>query len=140
LLQDNRGPGGTKNWKEVQENEMNGKVKTRSDVGIVDINQPFFTLEQAWVIKGAVYAWNTFRQNHFIQPKGGLFDGYVGGVGIFTKETIREWLHLMDEEMEAYNLKWKTGAKPKIRIKRGRQFNEDTSQLPGERYRKTAMQ
>lgn len=115
--------------------QQNRKIKTRSDVGIVDINQPFFTLEQAWVIKGAVCAWNTFRQNHFIHPKGGFFDGYVGGVGVFTNETIREWLPLMDDAMEAYNLKWKTGAKPKIRIKIGRQVNQGTSQLPGTRKR-----
>jgi hypothetical protein len=99
------------------------RIKTRTDVGPVDINQPFFNLEQAWVIKGAVCAWNTFRQVRFIQPRGGFFDGFIGGIGVFTNETIREWLNLTDEDMEAYNEKYKTGAKPVSRIKKGKRIN-----------------
>ena len=90
-----------------------------NDVQEVRIIQPFFTLRQAWVIKGCVCAWNTFRVTRFIQPKGGLYDGYVGGRGVFTNETIREWVVLMDHQMDAYNRKYKTGAKPKNRIKVG---------------------
>jgi hypothetical protein len=84
------------------------------------INQPYFNLLQEWIIKGCVCAWNNFKRNRFIQPKGGFFDGYIGGKGVFTNETIREWLPLMDEDMEAYHQKYCTGAKPKSRIKKGR--------------------
>jgi len=88
----------------------------------VNINQPFFNLRQAWIIKGAVCAWNTFKQVRYIQPKGGFYDDYIGGKGIFYNETIREWLPLTDEDMEAYNKKYKTGAKPRNEIKVGRKL------------------
>jgi len=79
----------------------------------VRIDQPFFTLKQAWIIKGCVCAWNTFCRNRYIQPKGGFFEKKVGGRGVFTNKTILEWLYLTDEDMEAYNRKYKTGAKPR---------------------------
>lgn len=90
---------------------------------LVKIDQPFFNLRQAWIIKGAVCAWGSFQRNRYIQPKGGHFDGFIGGRGVFTNETIREWLPLMDEDMEAYNRKYKTGAAPRSRIREGRSLN-----------------
>jgi len=88
----------------------------------VRIDQPFFNLRQAWQIKGACCAWNTFEQNYYIQPKGGFPDGYIGGRGVFKKETIDEWLPLLDEDMEAYHKKYGTGARPRNRIKKGRRL------------------
>jgi len=88
----------------------------------VRIDQPFFNLKQAWRIKGSVCAWVTFQHNRFIQPRGGFPDGYFGGRGVFKNETIMEWLPLMDQDMEAYNRKYRTGAKPINRIKKGIQL------------------
>jgi hypothetical protein len=78
----------------------------------VNINQPLFNLRQAWIIKGCVCAWNTFKHTRYIQPKGGIEDGKFGGIKVFTNETIMEWLSLMDKDLEAYHRKHKTGAKP----------------------------
>jgi len=89
----------------------------------VSISQPFFNLNQAWIVKGCVCAWNTFYCNRYIQPKGGLFDDYIGGVGVFTNETIMEWLPLTDRDMETYNRKYCTGAKSRNRIKEGYRLN-----------------
>jgi hypothetical protein len=100
------------------------EIRPVAGISFVNIEQPFFNLEQAWIIKGCVCAWNTFCRNRFIQPKGGFFDGYVGGRGVFKNETIREWLPLMDEDMEDYNRKYKTGAKSHNRIKKGRLLAE----------------
>jgi len=88
----------------------------------VNINQPFFNLNQAWIAKGCVCAWNTFYCNRYIQPKGGHYDDYVGGVGVFTNKTIMEWLPLADKDMEAYNRKYRTGATPRNKIKKGRRL------------------
>jgi len=98
------------------------KLRIETERIHVSINQPFFNLHQAWVIKGCVCAWNTFSQTRYIQPKGGFYDGYIGGKGVFSNETIREWLPLMDEDMEAYNRKYKTGAKYRNKIKVGRRL------------------
>jgi hypothetical protein len=91
------------------------KILEKPESALVNINQPFFNLWQAWIIKGAVCAWNTFCQTRYIQPKGGFYDDTVGGVGVFYNETIREWLFLSDKDMEAYNRKYKTGAKPRTK-------------------------
>ena len=91
----------------------------------VRIDQPLFNLKQAWILKGCVCAWITFQHSRFIQPKGGFPDGYVGGRGVFTNETIREWLPLMDQDMEAYHRKYKTGATPISKIKKGKLNNEN---------------
>jgi hypothetical protein len=96
------------------------RKKVSADSYPVRIDQPFFNLKQAWIIKGCVCAWNTFYVTRYCQPKGGFFDGYIGGKGVFTNETIREWMSLMDEDMEAYNRKYKTGAKARSTIKKGR--------------------
>ena len=92
----------------------------------VNMNQPFFNLRQAWIIKGCLCKWNGFCRYRYIQPKGGFYDGYVGGKGVFTNETVMEWLYLMDEDMEAYNRKYKTGAKARSKIKKGRRLEEST--------------
>ena len=88
----------------------------------VSPNQPFFNLYQAWAIKGGVCPWEGFRRYPFVQPKGGHYDGYISGKGVFKNETIMEWLYLMDEDMEAYNRKYKTGAKARSTIKKGRRL------------------
>jgi hypothetical protein len=92
---------------------MGQSMKIDADSFPVRIDQPFFTMKQAWIIKGCVCAWGSFRRYRYIQPKGGLFDGEIGGVGVFTNETVMEWLHLMDKDMDVYNRKYKTGAKPR---------------------------
>jgi hypothetical protein len=93
------------------------KAKPEADYP-VNLTQPFYNLRQAWILKGCVCAWNTFEQNRFIQPKGGHFDGTVGGRGIFTNETIMEWLPLMDQDMEIYNRRYKTGAISRNTVKK----------------------
>ena len=83
-------------------------------------------MRQAWIIKGCVCAWNNFCRYRYIQPKGGHFDGVGGGRGVFRNEPGREGLHLMDEDMEEYNRKYKTGAKARGRIRKG--MRPDTEQ------------
>ncbi|MDR0290424.1 MAG: hypothetical protein LBI06_05760 [Treponema sp.] len=90
----------------------------------VSRDQPFFTLRQSWIIKGAIGSFSTFRRNRFLQPMGGHFDDFLGGIGVFTNETIREWIYLGDKEMEAYHRKYRTGAQPRSAIKEGRRFEE----------------
>jgi hypothetical protein len=85
----------------------------------VKIDQPFFNLWQAWAVKGGVCPWEGFRRYPYIQPKGGHYDGYIGGKGVFTNETIREWMYLTDEDMGEYHRKYQTGAKPRSEIKKG---------------------
>jgi len=84
----------------------------------VSFTQPFYTLKQAWIIKGCCCAWNTFEQNNYFQPKGGFPDGTIGGVRVFDNKTILEWLYLTDQQMEAYHRKYKTGASAKNTIKK----------------------
>jgi len=87
------------------------KVETKSDENIpVRIDQPFFTLYQAWLIKGAIGKWDGFRRYRYIQPKGGLYDDTIAGKGVFTNATIKEWLLITDKDVEAYNRKHNTGA------------------------------
>lgn len=83
-----------------------------------NINQPFFNLRQAWIIKGMCCAWGNFSRYRYIQPLGGLYEGRMGGKGVFTNATIKEWLTLTDEDMAEYHRKHKTGAKPRgIKLK-----------------------
>jgi len=81
-------------------------------------DQPFYTLRQAWILKGRCCAWNTFEQSSFLQPKGGFPDGTVGGVRVFDNKTVSEWLYLTDQELEAYHRKYKTGARAKNEVKK----------------------
>jgi hypothetical protein len=85
----------------------------------IELKQQFYNLRDAWAVKGGC-AWNTFRCSRFLQPKGGHYDGYYGGRGVFSAETIREWLPLADSDLEAYHDKYLTGAKPANRIKTAR--------------------
>jgi len=87
------------------------------------MDQPHYNLKQAWRLKGACCPWEGFRRYPYIQPKAGFPDGFIGGKGVFTNETIKEWLPLLDEDMEAYNRKYRTGAKPRSKIKKGRRLN-----------------
>ena len=98
------------------------KAKTKPETVLVSMHQPFYNLYQAWLLKGGVCPWESFRRYPYIQPKGGHYDDYIGGKGIFTNETVMEWLLLVDYEMEAYNRKYKTGAKARSKIKRGRRL------------------
>ena len=101
--------------------------KPKTDENIpVRIDQPFFNLRQAWIIKGCLCPWECLRRYRYIQPRGGLYEGYSGGKGVFTNETVMEWLPLLDEHMEAYNRKYQSGAKARSKIKAGRK------QLPGQ--------
>ena len=85
----------------------------------VSMEQPLFSLYQAWIVKGCVQSWDSFRRYRYIQPKGGLFDDTYGGRGVFKNETIREWLPLTDKDMAEYNRKHRTGAKPRGFAKKG---------------------
>jgi len=71
-------------------------------------DKPFYTLREAWELKGSIGSYDTFRRYRYIQPKS---DFKIGGIRVFTKETIIEWITLTDADMEAYNRKYKTGAK-----------------------------
>ena len=104
---------------------MKPKKNDNADNYPVRIEQPFFNLKQAWILKGCLCPWECFRRYPFVQPKGGLYDGYVAGKGVFTNETIMEWLPLLDEHMEAYNRKYKTGAKARSKIKKGVRLEAD---------------
>jgi hypothetical protein len=101
---------------------MEQKKRTVSEKNVeannipVKIDQPFFNLRQSWVIKGACSSFSAFRRTRWFQPKGGHEDGKIGGIKVFTNETIREWLPLTDEKLEEYHRKYKTGAKPRAKI------------------------
>jgi hypothetical protein len=82
----------------------------------IELTQQFYNLRQAWELKGGC-AWGTFRTLRYYQPKGGHYDGYFGGRGIFFRETIQEWLPLVDGDLPEYHARYLTGAKPKNRIK-----------------------
>lgn len=68
--------------------------------------------EQCWQLKGGM-ALNTYRNNRFFQCKGGIPDGYVGGRKVWSRDSVREWLNLTDDELEDYHKKYRTGAKRK---------------------------
>lgn len=70
----------------------------------------WYTKKEAWALKGGM-AWNSFRQIRYFQPKGGIPDKKLNGNFVWSRETIEEWLPLCDEELEAYNEKYATGAK-----------------------------
>ena len=78
--------------------EFYGKKKKvdNADNYQVRIDQPFFNLKQAWIIKGCCCTWLTFKTNRFIQPKGGFYDGFQGGKGVFTNEIIISFGGLYD--------------------------------------------
>ena len=65
---------------------------------------------QCWELKGGM-AFNTFRNKRFYQVKGGIPDAYVGGRKVWNKESVLEWLHVTDDQLEEYHRKYKTGAK-----------------------------
>jgi hypothetical protein len=83
------------------------------------MSRQFYNLRDSWLLKGGC-AWNTFKNRRFLQPKGGHYDAYYGGRGVFKAETIREWLPLEDEELPAYHAKYLTGAQPAARIRKAR--------------------
>jgi hypothetical protein len=66
------------------------------------------SLKTAWEIKGGC-ALRTLRDKRALQPKGGRYDSYVSGVGVWSRETIAEWLSITDDRLEAYNQKYRTG-------------------------------
>jgi len=99
---------------------MKSRKNDDADNYPVRIDQPFFNLKQAWKIKGCLCPWEGFRRYRFIQPRGGFPDGYFGGKGVFKNETIMEWLPLLDEDMEQYNRRYRTGARARAKIKKGR--------------------
>lgn len=75
--------------------------------------EPFaawYSLRQAWVLKGGP-AWNTFRQKKWLQPLGGRYESYQGNVGVFSRETIIEWLAVTDDTQERYHSQHKTGVR-----------------------------
>ncbi|MDR1955808.1 MAG: hypothetical protein LBQ30_03035 [Treponema sp.] len=82
----------------------------------IELKQQFYNSKQAWELKGGC-SWNTFKNIRYFQPKGGHYDGYFGGRGIFFRETVAEWLPLVDADLPEYHKKYKTGAKPQNRIK-----------------------
>jgi hypothetical protein len=107
---------------------MEQKKRTVSEKNVevdnipVRLDQPFFNLRQSWVIKGGCCSFSGFRRLRWLQPKGGFFDGRIGGKGVWTNETIREWILLTDEKLEEYHRKYQTGAKPRSKIKKCRRL------------------
>ncbi len=43
---------------------------------------------------------NTLRARRALQPRGGKPDGHVGGVAVWHRKTIMEWLQQRDEDLE----------------------------------------
>lgn len=85
--------------KEITENKSN-------------LSQQFYNDEQCWALKGG-FALTTYRSNRYYQCKGGIPDCYVGGRKVWTRESVMEWLHLTDEQLDEYHKKYKTGASKK---------------------------
>jgi hypothetical protein len=83
---------------------------------IIDLKMQLYNLRQAWETKGGC-SWNTFRNKRYFQPKGGHYDGYFGGRGVFFRETIHEWLPLVDGDLPEYHQKYRTGATCPNKIK-----------------------
>lgn len=77
--------------------------------GAIPTERSWYNLRQAWELKGGC-AYETMRQKRWLQPKGGRVDAYVGGVGVYKRETIVEWLSVTDEMQAAYHAKYQTGA------------------------------
>jgi hypothetical protein len=72
--------------------------------------QAWYSLREAWAVKGGC-SYETFRTRRWYQPNGGRFDGRVGGKGVFSAATVREWLPLTDADLPEYHLQKLTGAK-----------------------------
>lgn len=71
----------------------------------------WYNIRAAHAAKGGC-AYETMRCRRWLQPKGGRFDAYIGGVGVWSTETIEEWLKVTDEGLDAYHKKYMTGARP----------------------------
>lgn len=71
--------------------------------------QTWYTLEQAWKMKyagvageqGAI-AYSTIRNDRSLQPRGGVPDAYSSNRAVWTYITIKEWLMVDDDGLEAY--------------------------------------
>lgn len=87
-------------------------LKKEISKGKGDLSSEWYNDEQCWRLKGGM-ALNTYRNNRFYQCKGGLPDGYVGGRKVWSRESVREWLPLTDDELEEYHERYRTGAKRK---------------------------
>lgn len=70
----------------------------------------WYNLKAAHAAKGGC-AYETMRTRRWLQPKGGHFDAYIGGVGVWSAETIREWLAVTDDQLAQYHKKYRTGAR-----------------------------
>ena len=66
------------------------------------------SIRMASVIKGGC-ALNTLLARRYLQPNAGRYDAYVGGVGVFSRTTIIEWLAVTDADLEAYHRAKRTG-------------------------------
>jgi hypothetical protein len=101
------------------------KPKPKPESIPVTMTQPFYNLYQTWLLKGAVCSWEAYRRYPYIQPKGGHYEDFIGGKGVFFNETIIEWLYLVDADMEVYNRMYKTGAVARGKIKKGKRLTKD---------------
>jgi hypothetical protein len=72
------------------------------------------SLKTAWSAKGGC-AYETMRSQRRLQPMGGKPDAYIGGVAVYSKETILEWLDITDAMLDDYHRKHETGC---ISVKR----------------------
>lgn len=77
------------------------------------------SLRMAWELKQGC-AYETMRTRRRLQPMGGRYDAYLGGVGVFSRETIVEWLTITDGDLDAYHLKHETGCASAPVTKSGR--------------------
>ena len=66
------------------------------------------SLKKAWELKQGC-AYKTMRSRRYLQPKGGFYDAYVGGVGVYSRKTIEEWLLVDDSQLQAYHDRNQTG-------------------------------
>lgn len=73
--------------------------------------QAWYNLKEAWAAKGGC-AYQTMRSKRWLQPKGGIPEAYVGGKGVWSLETISEWLCVTDDHLADYHKKHLTGARP----------------------------
>ena len=76
----------------------------------VDLNQEWYTLRQAARLKRGVEVRNgpTFESFYrtlcakpWLRPEAGIPEAKIGGAAVWHRDTMRIWLNLSDEELEA---------------------------------------
>lgn len=86
------------------------EMKQRLNSDNNQLNRQWYNAYECFALKGGC-ALNTYKTNRYFQPKGGIADARVGGRKVWSRETVKEWLTVTDDELPAYHEKYKTGAK-----------------------------